>query len=74
MNKHVYLFWDCIGFIKSHDLEFSVGFSPKNEFDKKNGIFLYGKYRDEKISENLKNTLDKIKLWIRHCPRQDQWS
>lgn len=33
MNKCIYLFRNSIGFTKSHDLECSVGFSAKNEFD-----------------------------------------
>lgn len=34
MNKCIYLFRDSTGFIKSHDLKCSVGFSANNQFHK----------------------------------------
>lgn len=36
MNKGIYLFKDSISFIKPHDLEHSVVFSPKDGFDERN--------------------------------------
>lgn len=66
MNKCIYLFRDSTGFIKSHDLKCSVGFSANNQFHKE---------KNERLKKNLngyvemkntvseiffKNTLDRI--------------